>query len=665
MANGQNLTSLSHDQLKNMANAIRCLSMDAVQKAKSGHPGMPMGIADVATVLFSTFLKYDAKNLDWADRDRFILSAGHGSMLQYSLAYLTGNDDVSIEDIKNFRQWGSKTPGHPEYGHTKGVETTTGPLGQGITSAVGFALGERMLNARFNDDLVNHKTYVIAGDGCLMEGISQEAISMAGHWKLNNLIVLWDDNDISIDGAISLASSENQKLRFEAAGWNVLSCDGHNFDEIESVLTQAQDSDKPVMIACKTIIGKGAPTKSGTAGCHGAPLGEDEIAGSKKDLGCEWNAFDIPATVLNDWRAAGVAGSDARMAWESRLNASTKKDEFLSVLNPVLGSEYKQVIEEIKKEVAENKPSPATRQASQKVLEAIVPHLPQLVGGSADLSGSNLTKTTDMTAVQANNYGGSYIHYGIREHGMGAVMNGLALHGGFVPYGGTFMVFTDYCRPAIRLSALMGVRTIYVMTHDSIGLGEDGPTHQPVEHLASLRAIPNLNVFRPCDVAETAECWDVSLETVTTPSIHALSRQGMPTVRTKYIAENLSAKGAYVIKSANGDRQGTIIATGSEVEIAINAQTKLREAGIEVAVVSMPCLELFNAQSENYRMEVLGTNPRVGVEAGLRQGWDTVLRQEDGFVGMTGFGASAPISDLYREFGITAENVVAQIKERI
>ena len=656
---------MTNIQLKSMSNAIRTLSMDAIQKSKSGHPGMPMGFADVATVLFTKFLKYDAKNLDWADRDRFILSAGHGSMLQYSLAYLMGNDDVSIEDIKQFRQWGSKTPGHPEYGHTKGVETTTGPLGQGITTAVGFALGERMLNARFGDDLVSHKTYVVCGDGCLMEGISQEAISMAGHWKLKDLIVLWDDNEISIDGAISVASSECQKLRFQSAGWTVLSCDGHDFADIEKALSQSQNSDKPVMIACKTIIGKGAPTKAGSAGCHGAPLGDEEIAGAKKDLGCEWAPFEIPADVLSQWREAGVNGATARATWEERLNNSAKKQEFLSALNPDLGTDYKVAIEAIKKEVAHNKPSPATRQASQSVLNAIVPHLPQLVGGSADLSGSNLTKTTDMTAVQADNYGGSYIHYGIREHGMGAVMNGLALHGGFVPYGGTFMVFTDYCRPAIRLAALMGVRSIYVMTHDSIGLGEDGPTHQPVEHLAALRAIPNLNVFRPCDLTETAECWEISLDTQTTPSIHALSRQGMATVRTAYTPENLCAFGAYVASPAKGERKGTIIATGSEVEIAIDAQTQLRKEGIEVAVVSMPCLDLFVQQSDAYRAEILGDAPRIGVEAGLRQGWDAVLRHNDGFVGMTGFGASAPIADLYREFSITVENTVNQIKERI
>ena len=651
--------------LKNMSNAIRCLSMDAVQKANSGHPGMPMGMADVATVLFTKFLKYDSQCLDWADRDRFILSAGHGSMLLYSLSYLTGNDDCSIEDIKDFRQLNAKTAGHPEYGHMKGIETTTGPLGQGITNSVGFALAERMLNARFGDNLVNHKTYVIAGDGCLMEGISQEAITMAGHWKLSNLIVLWDDNDISIDGKISLASSENQKLRFESAGWKVISCDGHNFDDIENALNQAQDSDKPVMIACKTVIGKGSPNKSGTASCHGAPLGNDEIAKAKQELGCDWEPFVIPDDVLNAWRSVGKSGQDARIEWEKRLEISDKKSDFHKCLNPDLGKEFLTAINKIKQNASSDQNKIATRKASQIVLEELYKEIPQLIGGSADLSGSNLTKTNDMDVIQANNYGGSYIHYGIREHGMGAVMNGIALHGGFVPYGGTFMVFADYCRPAIRLSALMGIRSIYVMTHDSIGLGEDGPTHQPVEHLASLRAIPNLLNFRPADLVETAEVWALALQHKNTPSILALSRQGLPTVRTKHTDNNLSAKGAYVLSDCDGERDGTIIATGSEVEIALNAQSELIKQGIKVAVVSMPCMELFIKQDEDYKMSVIGTAPRVGIEAGLKMGWDCVLRREDGFVGMDSFGASAPADELYKHFGITVDNLVSQIKQRI
>ncbi len=651
--------------LKNMSNAIRCLSMDAVQKANSGHPGMPMGMADVATVLFTKFLKYDSQCIDWADRDRFILSAGHGSMLLYSLSYLTGNDDCSIEDIKDFRQLNAKTAGHPEYGHMKGIETTTGPLGQGITNSVGFALAERMLNARFGDNLVNHKTYVIAGDGCLMEGISQEAITMAGHWKLSNLIVLWDDNDISIDGKISLASSENQKLRFESAGWKVISCDGHNFDDIENALNQAQDSDKPVMIACKTVIGKGSPNKSGTASCHGAPLGNDEISKAKQELGCDWEPFVIPDDVLNAWRSVGKSGQDARIEWEKRLESSDKKSDFHKCLNPDLGKEFLTAINKIKQNSSSDQNKIATRKASQIVLEELYKEIPQLIGGSADLSGSNLTKTNDMDVIQANNYGGSYIHYGIREHGMGAVMNGIALHGGFVPYGGTFMVFADYCRPAIRLSALMGIRSIYVMTHDSIGLGEDGPTHQPVEHLASLRAIPNLLNFRPADLVETAEVWALALQHKNTPSILALSRQGLPKVRTKHTDNNLSAKGAYVLSDCDGERDGTIIATGSEVEIALNAQSELIKQGIKVAVVSMPCMELFIKQDEDYKMSVIGTAPRVGIEAGLKMGWDCVLRREDGFVGMDSFGASAPADELYKHFGITVDNLVSQIKQRI
>ncbi|MFL2659642.1 MAG: transketolase [Alphaproteobacteria bacterium] len=651
--------------LKNMSNAIRCLSMDAVQKANSGHPGMPMGMADVATVLFTKFLKYDSQCLDWADRDRFILSAGHGSMLLYSLSYLTGNDDCSIKDIKDFRQLNAKTAGHPEYGHMKGIETTTGPLGQGITNSVGFALAERMLNARFGDNLVNHKTYAIAGDGCLMEGISQEAITMAGHWKLSNLIVLWDDNDISIDGKISLASSENQKLRFESAGWKVISCDGHNFDDIENALNQAQDSDKPVMIACKTVIGKGSPNKSGTASCHGAPLGNDEIAKAKQELGCDWEPFVIPDDVLNAWRSVGKSGQGARIEWEKRLESSDKKSDFHKCLNPDLGKEFLTAINKIKQNASSDQNKIATRKASQIVLEELYKEIPQLIGGSADLSGSNLTKTNDMDVIQANNYGGSYIHYGIREHGMGAVMNGIALHGGFVPYGGTFMLFADYCRPAIRLSALMGIRSIYVMTHDSIGLGEDGPTHQPVEHLASLRAIPNLLNFRPADLVETAEVWALALQHKNTPSILALSRQGLPTVRTKHTDNNLSAKGAYVLSDCDGERDGTIIATGSEVEIALNAQSELIKQGIKVAVVSMPCMELFIKQDEDYKMSVIGTAPRVGIEAGLKMGWDCVLRREDGFVGMDSFGASAPADELYKHFGITVDNLVSQIKQRI
>ena len=645
-----------------MSNAIRVLAMDAVEQANSGHPGMPMGFADVATVLFSKYLKYDANTPDWADRDRFILSAGHGSMLQYALLYLTGYQDVSLRDIKQFRQLGSKTPGHPEYGHTVGVETTTGPLGAGITNAVGFALAERHLNAQFGDDLVNHKTYVVAGDGCLMEGISQEAISMAGHWKLNNLIVLWDDNDICIDGFVSTCTSDNQQMRFEASGWNVLNCDGHDFDDIDRALSDAQNSDKPVVIACKTVIGKGSPNKSGSASSHGAPLGADEIALAKQQLGCDWGgAFVIPDGVLENWRTVGAKGASDVQAWHHRLNASDKKQAFLDSL-AIDTTQIEAVINAYKKQLTADAPKVATRKASQMALEVLNPVLPQLIGGSADLTGSNLTQTSDLQVLSADNYSGRYIHYGIREHGMGAVMNGLALHGGCVPYGGTFLVFTDYCRPSIRLSALMGVRVIYVMTHDSIGLGEDGPTHQPVEHISALRAIPNLLVFRPADVVETAESWSLAVQSESAPSILALSRQGVPTVRTTHTDENLTAKGAYVLSPANGNAVATLIASGSEVEIAINAQSVLAQQGIAVSVVSAPCVELFTAQSDGYKQSVLGDVQRVVIEAGIRQGWESILRPQDAFVGMHGFGASAPAEQLYANFGITIDAIVQAVK---
>lgn len=648
--------------LQNMSNAIRVLSMDAVQKANSGHPGMPMGFADVVTVLFSKYLKYDATCPDWVDRDRFILSAGHGSMLQYATLYLTGNPDITLGDIKAFRQLHSKTPGHPEYGHTSGVETTTGPLGAGITNAVGFALAERHLNAQFGDDLVNHKTYVVAGDGCLMEGISQEAISMAGHWKLKNLIVLWDDNEICIDGAVSMSASDTQKQRFEASGWTVLRCDGHDFDSIDDALSSAQSSDTPVLIACKTVIGKGSPNTSGTASSHGAPLGDDEIAVTKKQLGCDWgDAFTIPEDVLQDWRTVGARGACARQQWRHRLEQSDKKDAFLKTL--AFDTQHiDEVINAYKKTLSADVPKVATRKASHMALEILNPVLPQLVGGSADLTGSNLTKTQDLEILNADNYAGRYIHYGIREHGMGAVMNGMALHGGVIPYGGTFLVFTDYCRPSIRLSALMGVRTIYVMTHDSIGLGEDGPTHQPVEHLASLRAIPNLHVFRPADAVETAETWALAVQSETTPSILALSRQGVPTVRATHTDENVTARGAYVLSPAQGESVATVIATGSEVDIALQAQEQLIQQTIYISVVSAPCLELFYTQDKAYQDSVLGTQKRVVVEAGIRQSWDAMLRDGDTFIGMDGFGASAPAEDLYTYFGITADAIIQAVR---
>ena len=652
---------------KPMANAIRALSMDAVEAAKSGHPGMPMGMADVATVLYSKFLKFDAADPRWPDRDRFVLSAGHGSMLLYSLLYLTGYPEMTIEQVKNFRQLGSITAGHPEYGHAPGIETTTGPLGQGIATAVGFALGERILNARFGNPIVDHYTYVIAGDGCLMEGISQEAITLAGHLKLGKLIVLFDDNGISIDGPTSLTTSEDQQGRFKAAGWDVQAIDGHDPAAIEAAIAKARKTDTPSLIACKTIIGYGAPKKQGSASTHGSPLGAEEIEGTRAALGWNHPPFEIPEDILTAWRAIGQQGAAARQGWQERVDelGSEKREELERVLAGRLPAGFEQAVEAFKKQTAEQKPKIATRMSSQHVIDALAPVLPELIGGSADLTGSNNTKAKEAAIIKAGDYAGSYIHYGIREHGMAAAMNGLALHGGVIPFGGTFMVFTDYCRPAIRLSALMGLRVIYIMTHDSIGLGEDGPTHQPVEHLAALRAMPNLYVFRPADTVETAECWQIALQSEGTPSVISLTRQGLPTVRTTHTAGNLSAKGGYVLAEAEGKRQVTLIATGSEVEIALAARDALKADGIAAAVVSMPCCELFDQQPEAYRKQVLGDGPRIAVEAAIGFGWERYLGEKGCFIGMTGFGASAPAPQLYKHFGITAEAVVAAAKARI
>ena len=646
-----------------MANAIRALSMDAVQAANSGHPGMPMGMADAATVLFTKFLKFDASSPDWADRDRFILSAGHGSMLIYALTYLTGYDGMDIEQIKNFRQIGYKTAGHPEYGHAPGVETTTGPLGQGISNAVGFAMAEAHLAARHGSDLVDHYTYVIAGDGCLMEGISQEAIAMAGHLKLGKLIVLWDDNDITIDGSVSLSDSTDQLKRFEASGWETTRVDGHDFDAVEAAIAAAKTTDKPTLIACKTIIGKGSPNKQGTSATHGAALGHDEVAATREVLGWPHAPFVVPDDILNAWRDAGARGAADRKAWESRLAASSNADAFTSALETDL-SGLAPAISAFKKAHAEEPTKLATRKSSQLVLDVINEAVPTTIGGSADLTGSNNTKTGSLGVFSADDYAGRYVYYGIREHGMAAAMNGLALHGGVIPYGGTFLVFTDYCRPSIRLAALMGVRSIYVMTHDSIGLGEDGPTHQPVEHLAALRAIPNLQVLRPADAVETAECWQIALEAPTTPSVIALTRQGLTPQRCEHVEENLCAKGAYVLTDAP-DAVVTLIATGSEVGIAQEAREALAQMGIVARVVSAPCFEIFAQQDDAYKAAVLGTFPRIGIEAAIRQGWDQFLRPEDGFVGMSSFGASAPINDLYNHFGITVGAVVDAVKSRV
>ncbi len=652
-------------KLRTYANAIRALSMDAVQKANSGHPGLPMGAADIATVLFSRFLKFDATDPHWPDRDRFVLSAGHGSMLLYSLLFLLGYKDMTLDQLKNFRQLGSKTAGHPEYGHAEGIETTTGPLGQGIANAVGMAIAERHLNARFGSDLVNHRIYALAGDGCLMEGISQEAITLAGHLKLNHLIVLWDDNGISIDGKVSMADSTDQLARFKASGWNVTHIDGHNTNAIAAALDAAQTSDRPSLIACKTIIGYGAPNKQGTAATHGAPLGADEVALARKTLGWDHPAFVIPADILDFWRQAGERGRFEREAWEARLAGSSARSEFRRTQSGALPSSFDEAIASYKKELAKSPPALATRNASQNALDIINAAVPETIGGSADLTGSNNTKSKDLKTLNAADYGGRYVYYGIREHGMAAAMNGMALHGGVIPYGGTFLVFTDYCRPSIRLSALMGVRVIYVMTHDSIGLGEDGPTHQPVEHLAALRAIPNLHVFRPCDAVETAECWQLALHAAKTPSILALTRQKLKPARLAYSAKNLSAQGAYEIAASPKKSKAVIFASGSEVEIAIDAKALLDKAGVPTRVVSVPSMDLFEKQSKSYKDKVLGTEKiRIGIEAALRNNWDRFIGHDGIFVGMTGFGASGPIEKLYPHFGITAKAVLQAVKKK-
>ncbi|WP_227010257.1 transketolase [Pelagibius marinus] len=648
-----------------MANAIRALAMDAVQKANSGHPGMPMGMADVATVLFSRFLKFDPTRPDWPDRDRFVLSAGHGSMLLYALLHLTGYEDMTLEEIKNFRQLDSRTAGHPEYGHAKGIETTTGPLGQGLANAVGMALAERLLNARFGDALVDHYTYTIAGDGCLMEGVSHEAISLAGHLKLSKLIVLFDDNSISIDGSTDLTCDDDQIKRFEASGWDTARVDGHDPEAVAAAIAAARESDKPSLIACKTTIGYGAPNKQGTAATHGAPLGDEEIAGAREALGWPYPPFEIPEAVLKSWRAVGRRSQEAVQAWQGRLEASDQRAVFERQMAGKLPEGWQDAVAAFKAEIAAEAPSVATRVSSQKTLDVLAAAIPEMIGGSADLTGSNNTKAKSQGVVTPDDFSGSYIHYGVREHGMAAAMNGIALHGGLIPYGGTFLVFSDYCRPSIRLSALMGQRVVYVMTHDSIGLGEDGPTHQPVEHLAALRAIPNLLVFRPADTIETAECWELALQSEDAPSLLALTRQGLPTLR-KDISENHSAYGAYIMAPADSERQVTLIASGSEVQIALEAQKLLRDEGISAAVVSMPCWELFDQQPPHYRDEVLGPGTlHIAIEAAVPFGWERWVESGGAFVGMRSFGASAPIKDLYKKFGITAEAVVEAVKTRI
>ena len=655
----------NHDR---MANAIRFLSMDAVEKANSGHPGLPMGCADIATVLFTKYLKYDPQNSKWPNRDRFVLSAGHGSMLLYSVLYLTGYPDMTIEQIKNFRQLGSKTAGHPEYGFAEGIETTTGPLGQGVANAVGMALAERIMNAQFGDALVDHHTYAIVGDGCLMEGISQEALALAGHLKLNKLIVFWDDNNISIDGPVSLSDSTDQIARFQAAGWNSFHIDGHDPEAIASAIEQAQKSDRPTLIAAKTTIGFGAPTKAGTKAAHGSPLGKDEIAATRKALGWEFAPFEIPQDILSAWRKAGSDAAAPRAAWEKGLaEAGEKGAEFSRRTSGALPKDFDAAMSAYKKQLAADKPKVATRKSSEMALEIINGVLAETLGGSPDLTPSNNTKTSQTKELSQNAYGNRYVHYGIREHAMAAVMNGIALHGGLIPYGGTFFCFSDYARPAMRLASLMGIRSLFVMTHDSIGLGEDGPTHQPVEHLAAMRAIPNHLVFRPADAVETAECWQAALHSVKAPSTLVLTRQNLRAVRLDHVEENLSAKGAYELAAAEGGAaKVTIFASGSEIEIALDARETLQKEGTPTRVVSVPCFELFEEQDKAYREKVLGTAPvRVAVEAALRLGWDRFIGSDGAFVGMTGFGASAPAEELFKYFGITADAVATAARERV
>lgn len=650
--------------------AIRTLTLDAVAAANSGHSGMPMGMADVATVLFEKHLNFDPAAPRWANRDRFILSAGHGSMLIYSLLYLTGYADMTLEQVKNFRQWGAITAGHPEFGHVAGVETTTGPLGQGIANAVGFAMAEENLRARWGAKIVDHFTYVIAGDGCLMEGVSQEAIALAGKQQLSRLIVLWDDNGITIDGKVSIADVTDQKARFAASGWNVLSCDGHDPEDIDRALVAAKASDKPTMIACKTHIALGHAAQDTSKG-HGALTDAAQMAAAKAAYGWDYGPFEIPADVKAAWEAKGKRGAAAHAEWQARFAAlsAAKQAEFTRIFAGEAPAKLASVIRGVKKAAVESLPKLATRAASEKVLAAVNPVMTETIGGSADLTGSNNTKTADLGVFTPEDRKGRYVYFGIREHGMAAAMNGMALHGGVRPYGGTFMCFTDYARPSMRLSALMGLPVVYVMTHDSIGLGEDGPTHQPVEHLAISRATPNTLVIRPADMVETAEAWEVALTQKSTPTVLALSRQNLPAVRKAHVNQNLVAKGAYVLAEATGKRQVILIATGSEVEIALKARDALEAEGIGTRVVSMPSMELFAQQDEAYRKRILPGGPvRVAIEAGVRQGWDRWLLGERGketkagFVGMSSFGASAPMERLYKEFGITAENAVAVAK---
>ena len=646
---------------KLMANAIRFLTVDAIEKSKSGHPGMPLGMADVATVLFTKFLKTNPQDMKWFDKDRFVLSAGHGSMLLYSILYLLGNPEIAIEDIKNFRQLGSKTAGHPEYGKISGIDTTTGPLGQGLSTAVGMAIAERHINAKYGDELCNHYTYVICGDGCLMEGISEEAIALAGHLKLNKLIVFWDNNNITIDGKVTDSNSTNQRKRFEACGWNTIEIDGHNPQEIEQAIKEAQKSEYPTLISCKTIIGYGAPTKSGTSKCHGSPLGAEEAQAMRQQLNWHYEPFEIPEAIRKAWLEAGKKNLSEYQKWQE---AAKKSKDFQSVIKNELPKDWNKDLENFKEQCLREQTKVATRKASEYCLERIVPNIPEIIGGSADLAASNLTYVKGMETITKTNYGGNNVMYGIREHAMGAIMNGMALHGGVIPYGGTFFVFSDYMRPSMRLSALMGLRVIYVLTHDSIGVGEDGPTHQPIEHLASFRAMPNILVFRPCDIIETAEAWQIALQSESEPSILALSRQSLPLLR-KQAKHNETQKGGYIISESAEQRQATILASGSEVSLAVVAQKELEKKGIHTAVVSIPCWELFDKQDECYRKQVLGCVPRIAVEAASGFGWEKYVGDNGQIISMKDFGESGPAEQLYSHFGIDVEHIVKAVEKSI
>ena len=662
--------SLDASRLQAMANAIRALSMDAVQAANSGHPGMPMGMADVASVLFSRHLKFDPARPDWADRDRFVLSAGHGSMLIYSLLHLSGYARPTMDDIRNFRQLGSPCAGHPENFLLEGVECTTGPLGQGLAMAVGMAMAERHLNSQFGDDLVDHRTWVVAGDGCLMEGINHEAIGLAGHLKLGRMIVLWDDNNITIDGSADLSTSEDVKARYEATGWHVVSCNGHDFDDIERAISEAKADPRPSLVACKTVIGKGAPTKQGTSATHGAPLGADEIAGTREAIGWLHEPFTVPDAILSDWRATGDAGRTAHGEWQARLEASELRQQFETQMGEV-GETANAAIQGHIRALAAEPQKVATRKASEMALKPLTEAISQLIGGSADLTGSNNTKTPSTLPMTADDYSGRYVYYGIREFGMAAAMNGMALHGGVVPYGGTFLIFSDYCRNAIRLSALQKVGAVYVMTHDSIGLGEDGPTHQPVEQVMSLRLVPNLNVFRPCDTIETAECWALALQSPETPSILALTRQGLPQLRGEgdeawTSASNRCAKGGYRLRAAASDRKVVLVASGSEVALAMECAQELEEAGLGADVVSMVCTELFDTQDDAYKADLLPDDALiVSIEAGSTLGWERYTGKDGLNIGIDSFGASAPASDLFAHYGFTAGDIVPEIKNKL